>query len=313
MPTHRNALLAAGLSMTAALTQAQTFGDYSTISNVSTSACPGEGGAHIIVARASVEPLGYGIIGNVKDAVLNASEASNAEYVVYPATLTDYFNSESAGVLGMRALAEAFVAQDCPGNAPIVLMGYSQGAQVVSDYLSGQNVERFPYNESLSQPASKLVISRVAAIITMGDPSINITDNSAHVGNSTKSGLFARFENSSMVFETTGLDSRFQAYCDELDPYCASAGNFDNISVHLRYVQEYGMQAAEYVEMKIKEYYAKSTTGGSNSTSGGENATMTGSGMPAISTGGAGSLAEMRVGGTAAAVLGLGLAFFCGL
>lgn len=83
---NKKTLLAASLSLTAGLTQAQSFGNYSTISNVSSSACPGEGGAHIIVARASNEPLGYGIIGAVKDHVIANSSASNAEYVVYPAS-----------------------------------------------------------------------------------------------------------------------------------------------------------------------------------------------------------------------------------
>ncbi|KAF2207037.1 carbohydrate esterase family 5 protein [Cercospora zeae-maydis SCOH1-5] len=196
--------------------------------------------AHIIVARASTEPLGYGTIGAVKDLILEDVSGSNAEYVVYPATLTDYFNSESAGVVGMKELVEAYMAKDCPNNAPLVLMGYSQGAQVVADYVSGQNVAGFPFNSSLAEPAPESVLSRIAAVITMGDPSLNITNNPAHVGNSTQPGIFERFGNATSVFETSGLEDRTQAYCNALDPYCASAGNFDNITVHLVYVEEFG-------------------------------------------------------------------------
>ncbi|EGP84388.1 cutinase, partial [Zymoseptoria tritici IPO323] len=201
------------------------------------------GGAHIIVARASQEPLGYGTIGMVKDKVIAANSASNAEYVVYPATLAGYPTSESEGVTGMKELVEAYLAKDCPGNAPIVLMGYSQGAQVVSDYISGQNVKGFAYNATLTEPASDDVLSRIAAVITMGDPSINITSNAAHVGNSTKPGLFERAANSSMVL--ADIADKSQAYCDALDPYCASAPNFSTISVHLGYVNEYGMDAVK--------------------------------------------------------------------
>ncbi len=93
MPSNKKTVLAASLSLTAGLTQAQSFGNYSTISNVSSSACPEKAGAHIIVARASIEPLGYGIIGAVKDHVIANNSASNAEYVVSPATLTDHSNS----------------------------------------------------------------------------------------------------------------------------------------------------------------------------------------------------------------------------
>jgi hypothetical protein len=300
-----------------ALAQAQTFGgNYSTISNTTSSDCPGEGGAHIIVARASVEPLGYGIIGAVKDSVIAQSSASNAEYVVYPATLTDYFNSESAGVLGMRSLVEAYLAKDCAGNAPLVLMGYSQGAQVVADYLSGQNVAQFPYNASLSDPPAPEVFSRIAAVITMGDPSINITDNAAHVGNSTQPGLFERAANSSMVL--SGIADKTQAYCDALDPYCASAGTFEFISVHIGYVGEYGQDAVEFVTKKIEQYYSGSMDGGSGATTptngtGGGNGAMTptqsGSQQPAYT----GAAAGMRAESVAAAVMAMGIAFACAL
>ncbi|KAM3417155.1 hypothetical protein BST61_g8730 [Cercospora zeina] len=269
MPSRNGVASAAILALAASSPpcQAQALGqDYSTISNVSSSDCPSKGGAHIIVARASTEPLGYGTIGAVKDLVRKAVPASNAEYVVYPATLDDYFNSESAGVLAMKELVEAYVARDCPNNAPLVLMGYSQGAQVVADYVSGQNVGGFPYNSTLAEPAPDSVLSRIAAVITMGDPSINITNNPAHVGNSTKPGIFERFGNATSVFETSGLETRTQAYCNALDPYCASAGNFDHLTVHLVYVSEFGHQARDFVVQKIKEYY-----GDSNGTaSGGE-------------------------------------------
>ncbi|CAK1364345.1 Acetylxylan esterase [Cercospora beticola] len=314
MPSRRCLTTGTVLALAASVAQAQ-LGNYSTISNVSSSACPSEGGAHIIVARASTEPLGYGIIGAVKDLVLEAVPASNAEYVVYPATLTDYFNSESDGVLGMKELVEAYVAQDCPNNAPLVLMGYSQGAQVVADYVSGQNVGVFPYNSSLAEPAPDNVLSKIAAIITMGDPSINITNNPAHVGNSTKPGLFERFGNATSIFETSGLDNRTQAYCNALDPYCASAGNFDNITVHLVYVQEFGMQARDFVVQKIEEWYGSSTgtsNGTANGTSNGttsEGGTMSGASAPSPSDSAASSIRDMQASITAALLVTIGFAF----
>lgn len=276
----------------ALLSHAQTFLNYSSISNTSTSACPGPGGAHIIVARASTEPLGYGVIGFVKDRVLALNPASNADYVVYPATLTDYVNSEAAGVLGMRALVETFLARTDCHNAPIVLMGYSQGAQVVNDYLSGQNLDVIPHNSTLESPAPASTFDRLAAAVTMGDPSINITNNPFHIGNSTQSGLFPRQDNSSAVLNQR--EAKLQSYCDALDPYCASAGNFDNISVHLGYVQEYGEDAAQFVVQKIQEYYGANR---SNSTAGSTNSTS-GSTTPYT-----GTAASAHVGGTIAMLL----------
>ncbi|EME47060.1 carbohydrate esterase family 5 protein, partial [Dothistroma septosporum NZE10] len=198
-------------------------------------------GAHIIVARASLEVLGYGIIGAVKDNVLKAVPGSTAEYVVYPATLTDYFNSESDGVVAMRKLIDAYVAK-C-ANAPLVLMGYSQGAQVTADSLVGQQVVAFPANSSVDQPLPDSTLQSVAAVVMMGDPSSNLTE-SFHVGNATKNGIFPRKNVAS--FADTGLASRAKSYCDAGDPYCAS-GNFSMLSVHLGYVQEYGSAATTFV------------------------------------------------------------------
>lgn len=295
----KNLLLATSL---AATTQAQTFGNYSTISNVTSSACPAPGTAHIIVARASLEPLGYGVIGAVKDNVLAALPGSNAEYVVYPATLTDYFTSEQAGVLGMKALAEAYIAKNCA--EPLVLMGYSQGAQVTADYISGQNDNGFPYNATLTDPAPASVLDKLAAAVIMGDPSMNVTDNPFHVGNSTKGGVYIRDANSSAVLDS--IESKLQSYCDANDPYCAS-GNFSYISVHLGYVEEYGTNATDFVVAKIKEWYANSTSSGN-----GTNATTTGTAGNSTYTGGA---AEMTSGMRITLVLAfvLGGAFLGGL
>ncbi|KAH9827838.1 carbohydrate esterase family 5 protein [Teratosphaeria destructans] len=308
MPSQRNVRLLSALSLLAGCAYAQSFGNYTGISNVSSSACPSPGGAHIIVARASVEPEGYGIIGEVKDRVLSAVPGSNAEFVVYPATLTNYVNSEDAGVTGMKALVDAYLAKDC--GAPIVLMGYSQGAQVVTDYLSGQNDANFGYNASLTNAAPNSTRSHIAAVIVMGDPSINVTNNPFHVGNSTQSGIFSRHANSSTVLDS--MASKLQSYCDALDPYCASAGNFTHLSVHLGYVQEYGTNATDFVARKVQEYYGNSTassnpsassTGSTTGSSSSETATA-----PAAYTGAA---SVLSLDSTAALAVALGGAFMC--
>jgi acetylxylan esterase len=119
--------------------------------------------------------------------------------------------------------------------------------------------------------------------VVMGDPTFN-TNETFHVGNATKHGIFPR-ENVAN-FQETGLASRVQSYCDALDPYCAS-GSFANISVHLGYTKEYGMQAADFVVSQLKSYQScNGTAGGANGTTGG--ASPSGSSTPY--TGGAQSL-----------------------
>jgi len=81
-------------------------------------------GVHMIVARASTEAPGQGIIGAVATQVQQTVPGSDSEAVDYPATLTDYQASEASGVAGMQTLIESYAAR-CP-NSKIALMGYSQ-------------------------------------------------------------------------------------------------------------------------------------------------------------------------------------------
>ncbi len=81
-------------------------------------------GVHMIVARGSTEQPGEGIIGAVATQVQQAIAGSDSEAVIYPATLTDYTFSESAGVTAMRSSIQSYVAI-CP-NSKIALLGYSQ-------------------------------------------------------------------------------------------------------------------------------------------------------------------------------------------
>lgn len=228
------------------------------------SECPAAGGAHLIVARASTEPPGYGIIGAVKDQVLSRVPGSTAEAVDYPATLTAYVQSESDGVVAMKALLDSYITS-CPG-APVVLLGYSQGAQVVADTLAGQDDTGFPTNASIASPEPDSTLARVAAGIMMGDPTF-VPAESFHVGNATNHGLFPRQNVAN--FEATGLAGRLQSYCNAGDPYCAG-GNFSTLLVHLQYVTLYGNDAADFVVDGIAKWYAAnggSSSGGAATTS----------------------------------------------
>ena len=78
----------------------------------------------MIIARASTEAPGEGAIGAVATMVKNAIPGSDSEAVDYPATLTDYQNSEASGVAGMQKSVTEYATR-CP-NSKIALMGYSQ-------------------------------------------------------------------------------------------------------------------------------------------------------------------------------------------
>ncbi|KAG6908820.1 hypothetical protein DXG01_003173 [Tephrocybe rancida] len=90
---------------------------------------------HVITARASTEAPGEGIIGAVVSSIVTGSRQTvSREAIIYPATLTNYLVSEGLGVTAMRTQLAA-QASACP-NTKIVLMGYSQGAQVAGDVLA---------------------------------------------------------------------------------------------------------------------------------------------------------------------------------
>lgn len=92
---------------------------------------------HVITARASTEAPGEGVIGTVVTVIVDGSaQTVSREAVAYPATLTNYLVSENEGVIAMRAQLAAQVSA-CP-DTKIVLMGYSQGAQVAGDVLAAR-------------------------------------------------------------------------------------------------------------------------------------------------------------------------------
>jgi len=113
-------------------------------------------GVHVIVARASTEAPGQGIIGAVADEIVERIPGSDSVAVVYPATLTNYLSSESQGVAAMTKLIENYVA-DCP-DSKIVLMGYSQGAHVTGDVLCGSSTSN-PLPSNLGQNGKHLSLS----------------------------------------------------------------------------------------------------------------------------------------------------------
>src|SRR6202020_2670188 len=91
---------------------------------------------HVIAARASTEAQGDGVIGALATLIQNDVSATvSQEAVVYPATLTNYASSVAKGDSAIESELATDVA-NCP-NEQFVLIGYSQGAQVVGDALGG--------------------------------------------------------------------------------------------------------------------------------------------------------------------------------
>ncbi|KAF5383067.1 hypothetical protein D9615_004827 [Tricholomella constricta] len=163
---------------------------------------------HVITARGSNEQPGEGIIGAVVDGVVTgSSQTVSREAVVYPATLTNYLNSEAQGVTAMK-LRLADKTSSCP-NTKIVLTGYSQGAHITGDVLS----------------AGASGTANVVAAILMGDPG-HVHGESFQKG--TANNLDGLFPRPSGALE--GFAAQLNSFCDIGDPFCA--GGF-SLPVHL--------------------------------------------------------------------------------
>ena len=92
-------------------------------------------GVHIIAARGSTEPQGEGPLQNVSSLIESSIAGSDDMAVIYPADLIPYDSSEESGVTNMTNMITSYVSA-CP-DSKIVLLGYSQGGQIVGDVLGG--------------------------------------------------------------------------------------------------------------------------------------------------------------------------------
>jgi acetylxylan esterase len=94
-------------------------------------------GVYVIAARGTEEPAGYGAPKALVDDILAAIPNSGSVAVDYPASFLDppYPKSVDAGVKALEALVTAY-HNSCKGGK-VVLVGFSQGANIVSDSLVG--------------------------------------------------------------------------------------------------------------------------------------------------------------------------------
>ena len=214
---------------------------------------------HMIVARASLEAPGQGIIGAVVDQVQSAIRGSDSEAVVYPATLDNYVSSESAGVAGMQTLINHYEAR-CP-HSKIALLGYSQGAQVVGDVLCGTSEA----NWTSTPPESPAQSKNIIASVQMGDPTF-VLQQPQDVGNATHGGLFTRTKPAACP------SSIMKSYCNFNDMYC---DNGTSLLVHVSYVHVYGNVAAQWIIGRFGVNGTNTTTGSASPTSGGTSSSQT--------------------------------------
>ncbi|KAF8953627.1 acetylxylan esterase precursor [Flammula alnicola] len=222
-------------------------------------ACPN---IHIFGARETTAPAGYGTAGVVVNLVLNAHPGSTAEAIVYPACGgqascgdVSYASSAVQGVAAVAAAVNSFNTQ-CP-QTQLVLVGYSQGGQIMDDAFCGGG----DTNEGLTStaiPIQASAVNMIAAAIFMGDPR-HIPGLSYNVGTCTASGFAPR----PAGFQCPSA-AKIQSYCDAADPYCC---NGSDANTHQGYGTEYGQAALTFINAKLSASAGGTTVAGPTPTS----------------------------------------------
>ncbi|GIZ37994.1 hypothetical protein CKM354_000142100 [Cercospora kikuchii] len=197
---------------------------------------------HIFGARETTAPAGYGTAGVFVNLILNAYPGSTAEAIVYPAIGdSQYGASVRAGTQNIANQINSFNSR-CP-NSKLVVVGYSQGAQIGDNALCGGGDP----NQGITD--TKVLVTSAAAnaikaVIWAGNPRNSPAESSFRVGTCSAQGFDPRPQG----FSCPAFQSKLRSYCDAPDPYCC---NGNNAATHQAYGQVYGQQALQFVKSKL--------------------------------------------------------------
>ncbi|KAH8902271.1 acetylxylan esterase precursor [Coniochaeta sp. PMI_546] len=200
------------------------------------SSCPK---VHVYGARETTVPQGYGTSQGLVNMVTQAYPGATAEAIVYPACGgqsncggVSYENSASQGTAAVVKAVTSF-NQKCP-DTKIVLIGYSQGGQIMDNALCG----------GAGATLTGAALAAVKAAIFMGDPH-NVNGLPYNVGTCKAGGFAAR---PSGYKCSPANPSIIQSYCDSTDPYCC---NGNDANSHQQYVNKYGKQALAFIQKLV--------------------------------------------------------------
>ncbi|KAK8087877.1 hypothetical protein PG997_002838 [Apiospora hydei] len=190
-------------------------------------------------ARETTAPKGFGTAGGLVQQVQSAFPGTQTQAIDYPACGgqqscggVQYDQSASQGTTAVLNAVNS-LNQRCP-NTQIVLVGYSQGGQIMDNALCGGQ----------GQTLTGTALSAVKAAIFMGDPH-NQNGLPYNVGTCKAGGFAARPQG----FQCAPYDTKLiQSYCDAADPFCCN-GNDSN--THNQYVTKYGSQALSFIKSKV--------------------------------------------------------------
>ncbi|KAI0407405.1 cutinase-domain-containing protein [Xylaria palmicola] len=219
--------------------------------------CPG---VYVFGARETTAPAGYGTSGGLVNQVVAAYSGAQSSAISYPAcggqSSCGGVSYDQSAQQGTSAVVQAVTSLNsrCP-NTQIVLIGYSQGGQIMDNALCG----------GAGSTLSGNALAAVKVAIFMGDPH-NRAGLPYNVGTCTAQGFAAR---PSGFQCSPGNPSIIKSYCDSTDPYCC---NGNDANSHQQYVNKYGSQALQFIKSKLSTSGTTPTPGtgdGDGNTGGG--------------------------------------------
>ncbi|KAJ5117366.1 cutinase [Penicillium atrosanguineum] len=197
---------------------------------------------HLFVARGTYEAAGDGSIGSLAALIIKANPGATQEAIDYPAsTSPTYIADVSTGITAVTNQFKAYTAA-CP-QSKLVLLGYSQGAQIILDALCGSGSTALGGNGEPTITTSEG--ANIAAIVGYGDPG-HVAGESWDQGTATIDGIYARPRGACKAWANV-----IHSWCNYGDPYCAS-GN--NVYVHLSYPQTDNSYAAAWANQQIASH-----------------------------------------------------------
>ncbi|KAI0391749.1 carbohydrate esterase family 5 protein [Xylariaceae sp. FL0594] len=192
-------------------------------------------GLYMIAARGSTQDPGEGSIAQVTTLVKALVPGSVSVAVDYPATIFDdgtYPASVTKGIKDTISKVHEYV-DTCGASSKVVLLGYSQGGNIMTDALAGGVLKPDPLTSAYTQ--------YIKAVTVFGDPTFTV-GQSFDVGNATKSGIFSR--GGSSLSKLNGFARVLRSYCMIHDTVCATG---DSLSVHSAEVTTFASAAAQFI------------------------------------------------------------------
>lgn len=202
---------------------------------------------HFFLARGNNEPY-PGRQGDLVAATCDGVANCGYENLIYSALFTDLscqttYDGCIAGVTQITAYADR-----CP-KSKLILAGYSQGAQIVTDILGGGGGLSFnDCNQPSTPPLDRSTSpgNRLSAVIAFGNTRHTANQPYNFLDGSVMDGLYPRTD-SAMLDGIAAYANITRDWCAANDPICANSKQVSGVSTHLGYYNVYSQEAAAWI------------------------------------------------------------------